>query len=189
MITLEKIKIFNSYGGDIDGLARNSRSNDHNLIEDKEWALIDNFFQDIELITKGLAAQTYVDQSLRKIKENCDNSSFNFLTQKITFYQDFQSVATILKEIKNKINQKTDTVWAGFDNADIFLVELNHDIERLELCDFETLNKIQVEFAPTCTYQELSMTNGWSVEYLKLAEEFDALFDKLTKKKTAHNTR
>ena len=45
MITVEKIKIFNSYGGDIDGLARNSRTNDHNLITDNEWALIDNFLK------------------------------------------------------------------------------------------------------------------------------------------------
>lgn len=188
MITLEKIKIFNGYGGNIDEFARNSRNNGYSIIEDKEWALIDNFFQDIELITKGLSPQIYTDQALKKMAENCDSSSFNFLTQKIPFYQDFQGVATILKEIKNKINQKTDTVWAGFDNADTFLTELNHDIGRIEFCDFETLNKVHVEFAPTCTYQELSLSNGWSTEYLILAERFDILFNKLSKKKTAFNS-
>src|SRR4051812_18575549 len=104
MITTEKIKIFNSYGGDIDGLTRNSRSNDHNLISDNEWSLIDNFFQDIELINKGLAAQTYIEQTLLKLKENCDSDSFETLTNKIECYKDFQKVAEILNQIKSLVN-------------------------------------------------------------------------------------
>lgn len=188
MITTEKIKIFNSYGGDIDGLARNSRSNDHNLITDNEWSLIDNFFQDIELINKGLAAQTSIYQTFIKLKANCDQNSFDLLTNKIIFYHDFKSVASILKQIENYIKTDTDTVWSRFDSSEQFLTELKQDIERIEFCDFSTLEKIRREFGPTSSYQEISISNGWSEEYLKLAETFDKLFEKLTEKKTAHNS-
>jgi len=183
MITIEKIKIFNSYGGDVDGFLRMKRDKESRLIEDNEWSLIGDFLQDMALINKKLAAQSYVDLVLKKMKENCDSNSFDLLTQKIRFYQDFQRVKEILKEIENKVTPDTDTVWAGFDNADVFLSELKDDIQRLAFCDFKALNKACVEFAPTSTYQELSMSNGWSKDYLKLAEEFDLLYDKITRSK------
>jgi hypothetical protein len=188
MITTEKVKIFNSYGGDIDGLARVGREYDKNLFDNDDWPLIDNLFQDIELINKGLAAQTYIDKTIAKLKENCDNDSYELFVSKIECYKAFQKVADILKQIKAFISQDTDTVWAGFDNADKFLEELNQDIEKIENCNFETLEKVHIEFLPTCTYQELSMSNGWSDKYLELSTEFDRIYEWMTERKTAHNS-
>jgi hypothetical protein len=188
MITTEKIKIFNSYGGDIDGLARNSRSNDHNLISDNEWSLIDNFFQDIELINKGLAAQTYIEQTLLRLKENCDSDSFEMLTDKIECYKDFQKVAEILNQIKSFVNTNSDTVWSRFDSTEQFLADLNQDIINIENCNFLTLDKVNSEFGPTSTYQEISISNGWGDNYIKLSDKFDKLYIKLTERKTAHNS-
>jgi len=34
-------------------------------------------------------------------------------------------------------------------------------------------------FAPTGTFQEHSISNGWSNEYLALAEKFDKIYDAL----------
>jgi hypothetical protein len=188
MITTEKIKIFNSYGGDIDGLARNSRSNDHNLISDNEWSLIDNFFQDIELINNGLAAQTYIEQTLLRLKENCDSDSFQMLTDKIECYKDFQKVAEILTQIKSFVNTNSDTVWSRFDSTEQFLADLNKDIINIESCNFLTLDKVNTEFGPTSTYQEISISNGWGDNYIKLSDKFDKLYIKLTERKTAHNS-
>lgn len=58
MITTEKIKIFNSYGGDSEGLARVGRDSEKKLFDHNDWSVIGNFYQDIELINKRLSAQT-----------------------------------------------------------------------------------------------------------------------------------
>ena len=188
MITIEKIKIFDNYGGDIDGLARVGRDYEKKLFDNNDWSLIDNFYQEIELINKRLAAQTYIEQTFANLKENCDHESFVWFIKRIDFYKDFQKVADILKRIKTFITNDTDTVWAGFDNADKFLDELNQNIEKIENCDFLTLEKVHIEFLPTCTYQELSMSNGWSDKYLELSTEFDKIYEQMTERKTAHNS-
>ncbi|NOW96556.1 hypothetical protein FHW89_003229 [Mucilaginibacter sp. SG564] len=36
-------------------------------------------------------------------------------------------------------------------------------------------------FAPTGTFQELSISNGWSHEYLNLAHQFDVYYEKFKK--------
>ena len=50
MLTIEKIKIYNKFGGDIDGLARVGKSTKKNLISDNDWSLINEFEQDVKLI-------------------------------------------------------------------------------------------------------------------------------------------
>ena len=144
---------------------------------------ISNKLQDIELISKRLSSQDYTDNIIRELKEICDTQSFAALTKKIKFYTDFQIVAEILQEIKNKINLDTDTIWAGFDTVDIFLKELSEDIENIKLCNFKTLDKVNIEFPVTSTYQELSMSNGWSDDYLILAEKFDTVYEEITNPK------
>ncbi|GEM58372.1 hypothetical protein B0A78_07070 [Flavobacterium columnare NBRC 100251 = ATCC 23463] len=186
MITKEKIKVFDSYNGDIDGPARVGSDYEKKLFGNNEWSLIDNFYQDIELINKRLAAQTYIEQTFVKLKENCDNESFEIFTGKIECYKDFQKVAEILKQIKTFVSEETDSIWAGFENPDKFLEEINQDIEKIVNCDYQTLEKVNIEFAPTCTYQELSMTNGWSDKYLELSTEFDKIYGQITERKTVH---
>lgn len=188
MITTEKIKIFDRYKGDIDGFARVGRNYEKKRIDNNDWYLIDSFYQDIELINKGLAAQTYIAKTFSKLKENCDHTGFNWFVNRIELYKDFQKVADILNQIKSFITKDTDTVWAGFENVNKFLEELNQDIEKIENCDLQTLEKVHVEFLPTCTYQELSMSNGWSDKYMILSTDFDKIYERITERKTAHKT-
>ena len=186
IITIDRLKLYNAYGGDIDGFSRtNSKKNKEVFGDDSDnaWATISSKLQDIELISKRLSSQDYTDNTLRELKEICDIQSFAALTSKIKFYTDFQIVAEILQEIKNKINLDTDTIWAGFDTVDIFLKELSEDIENIKLCNFKTLDKVNIEFAVTSTYQELSMSNGWSDDYLILAEKFDKVYEEITNPK------
>lgn len=188
MITREEIKVFDSYAGDIDGLARVGRDYERKLFDNNDWSRIDSFYQDIELINKGLTAESYLVGVIAKLKVNCDHESFNLLANKIECYKDFQKVAAITKQLKAFISKSTDTIWAGFDNADKFLDELNQDIEKIENCDYQTLEKVRIEFLPTCTYQELSMSNGWSDKYLELSTDFDKLYERITDRKTAHDS-
>ncbi len=120
-------------------------------------------------------------------EEDYNQESFIILTSKIEGYTDFQQVAHILKQIWSFISPDTDTVWAGFDDANEFLKELDQDIARIESCCYETLEKVHVEFMATGTYQELSISNGWSDNYIQLANTFDKLYTKLIESKTAIN--
>lgn len=187
MITLEKLQTFDKYGGDDDQLARRGKGNEKSQFDKNDWSIIDEIYQDIELINKSLVAQTYLEKTLKTIKENCDQATINIITGKIIYYNDFQKVADILKQIKEFIKSGLDTSWAGYENADQLLAELNKDIEQIEDCDFITLEKVRTEFLPTSTYQEISISNGWSDNYLKLSEDFDNVYENIKGIKTAHN--
>lgn len=184
MITIQKINLFNSYGGDVDGLTRVGHNADKNLFADNDdWSVLENLYHDIELINKNLASHTYIEQTILKLKQHCDPDSFTILTGKIECFNDFHKVAAILYRIRGLISQKTDTVLAGFDNTGKFLEELDHTIQSIELCDYQVLEKVNMAFSPTSTYQELSLSNGWSNTYIKLSAEFDKIYARLTKSK------
>jgi hypothetical protein len=100
MITIDKIKIFDSFRGDIDGLARAGRDSEKKLFDNNDWSLIDSFYQDIELINRRLAAPTFIDQTIAKLKDNCNDESFDWFISRIEHCNDFQKVAEILKQIR-----------------------------------------------------------------------------------------
>ncbi len=182
LITKDKLKIFSSYGGDLDGLSRINKSADIETFGkslDKVWGLISNKLQDLDLISRRLTSNDFTKQTLTELEEIADEESLQILTAKINFYSDFQKVRQILENIKSWTTNETDTVWAGYDNGEEFLIDLNQDIEKIKFCDFATLDKLEMEFAPASTYQEISLSNGWGDNFLKLAEDFDILHKKI----------
>ena len=187
MITTEKLRIFNKYGRDIDELARVGADYEKQLFDNNDWSIIYGLQQDIALINNGLAAQTFIDQTFIKLRENCDKDGFEILTNNIIYYKDFQKIAEILKHIKLLTNLDSDTVWSRFDSTEQFLADLNQDVKNIENCCFSTLDKVQSEFLPTSTYQEISISNGWGEKYIRLSNDFDKIELRLIKIKTAHN--
>ena len=73
MITKDKLKIYKRYNGDIDGWARSGSKQEKTSIDDSDWYMIDQFIQDLKLIKKGLAAETYATDVYKKLNDNCDN--------------------------------------------------------------------------------------------------------------------
>ena len=182
MLTIEKIKIYNKFGGDIDGLARVGKSAKQHLIKSNDWSLIDEFEQDLKLISDRLVSKEYREKTLKKLTEYCDSETKNYFMLKTPFYSDFKEVSDIISNIKSRISEETDTIWAGFDNVKTLIKELDSDQKQIELLDFDTLEKIMVEFLPTSTYQELAMSNGWGDEYLKIAQKFDTIHKRIKNK-------
>ncbi len=70
MITKKKIEIYQQFDGNIDGWARTQHSDEMN---DSDWALIDSLVQDIRLIKKGIASNTFITANDEKLKTICDN--------------------------------------------------------------------------------------------------------------------
>ncbi len=189
-LNIKQLKIYNSYRGDIDGICRNNRTAEITVFEDNlesTWAFISSKLQDIKLISTQLTSFDYTKNTLTELYERSDTETYEVLTGKIPFYNDFQKVKQILEIIKGWTTHKTDTIWGGYDNGKEFLVDLNADIEKIKFCDFETLNKLNIEFAPTSTYQEISLSNGWGNEFIKLAGQFDKLYEKIKRRERSGN--
>lgn len=183
-INTEKLKIYNSYSGDIDGFCRSNKTSERVVFGenlDNSWSFISSKLQDIELINKRLVSHDYAKNSLTELYETSDKEAFNWFTGKISFYADFQKVREILETIKNRTIIEADVVWSGYDNGKEFLDDLNTDIEKIKFCDFTTLDKLKMEFAPASTYQEISLSSGWNNDFLKLAELFDKLYEKINR--------
>ena len=69
MLTLQKLKIYRQFGGDIDGWARWS-DHDTSGMTDNDWSLIDELRQGLLLVASGRAApefQRSVEQRLLSV--------------------------------------------------------------------------------------------------------------------------
>ena len=80
------------------------------------------------------------------------------------------------------MNDTTDINWTSYESVTEIIEELNGYIKLLKANDYKVLEKIKYQFLPTCTFQELSVTNGWGKEFLELANRFDILYEKIATK-------
>ncbi len=84
MITAEKIKVYDTFGGLDDGLALTGSDYQKQLFENSDdWYFIMNFYQDILLINNKLASLDYIKKAMDTIKERCDNEAYYILASRI----------------------------------------------------------------------------------------------------------
>lgn len=91
-INIKKLKIYNSYNGDIDGFCRNNRPTEKAVFGDSldsSWTLISNKLQDIELISKRLTSYNYTKNTLTELFEKSDTETYKLFVNKIPFFNDF----------------------------------------------------------------------------------------------------
>ena len=86
----------------------------------------------------------------------------------------------ILRTVKTKIGVDSDCDWSYYESPLDAHREIDKYISELQNGDLSSLDEIKMHFAPTSAYQELSMQNNWSEEYLKLADKFDLIESKLS---------
>jgi hypothetical protein len=103
---------------------------------------------------------------------------FNFFKKPKLHPADQKELLQILEAIKSIITLETDLVWAYYESIEKLIQELDELIEEIKVGKLETLKRLAMHFAPTSGFQELSIENGWSEEYLKLADRFDRIYEK-----------
>jgi hypothetical protein len=59
VITLEKLKTYEAFGGDMDGWARLSKRQDPAGMTDADWHLIDELLLGLTAVVSGLASPSY----------------------------------------------------------------------------------------------------------------------------------
>ena len=73
MITIVNLKEYEEFRGDDDGFFRLKVDRGINLTSGKTWYLIRNLAQDIRLIQKNVAAESYAKEIEQRVKESCDS--------------------------------------------------------------------------------------------------------------------
>lgn len=81
--------------------------------------------------------------------------------------------------IKSKIASDTDLMWTHYNSIEELIAEIDFNSKLLEDNNEQGLEFFLMSFLPTGTFQEISMQNGWSEEYLKLASQFDTIYENL----------
>ncbi len=82
----------------------------------------------------------------------------------------------LLTELKKRISDDSDVAWTRFNTVQELRDHIDDFISRLQHGDKDVLNEINIDFAPTSTFQELSISNGWSDDFMKLADQFDRIY-------------
>jgi len=92
-------------------------------------------------------------------------------------------IIEILETIKKLILEpRTDISWSTFDNKDDLIIEIDAHIQKLKLKDFSKVRDLILLFAPTSDFQEISLSSGWSKDYLNISEKFDFAIRSLCEK-------
>ena len=81
--------VYEKYGGDVDGLSRLNSKSDIEIFEnqiDKIWAVINNAIQDIKFINEKLCSKEYSINTLKNLKEVCDDEVYEIFMAKINDY-------------------------------------------------------------------------------------------------------
>jgi len=73
VITVDKIKIYKRFNGDFDGWARIGSKEEKSLMNDEDWFLIEGFIQDINLVKRGVASDTFLNLINERLKKKCDS--------------------------------------------------------------------------------------------------------------------
>jgi hypothetical protein len=73
---------------------------------------------------------------------------------------------------------ENDFAWSSWQDSQAALAELDGHIYALRAAAVVDLMDLKVLFAATGDLCEVSMSSGWSDGYLRLAERFDAAFDR-----------
>ncbi len=98
-----------------------------------------------------------------------DNYDFNILKESKSQFGLLQ----LVWRIWGKIQMDSDVIRAGYNNYQIARSDIENLIVRIRQADSNIMDDLDLYFAPTGRFQELSLANGWEDEFLKLADEFD----------------
>lgn len=84
----------------------------------------------------------------------------------------------LLGEVRTLINSpNTNVIWSQFNSIEDVLNTLDTLNRRVELGDNKVISELKILFAPTGTFQEMSIDCGWGEKFIELANRFDEVID------------
>jgi hypothetical protein len=89
-------------------------------------------------------------------------------------------IIKILENLKRIIETKeTNMIYSIFDSKEELILELDTHIQKLEDKDFSKISDLILLFAPTSDLQEISISSGWSRQFLEISGRFDRVMKEL----------
>ena len=85
----------------------------------------------------------------------------------------------ILLAIKKKIVDTSDMAWTSYETAGELRDDIDKIIKELKEGNKKTIDEAYSHFLVTSTFQEHAIQNGWTDEYMRLAERFDKIYEEL----------
>lgn len=73
MITEKKLALYRKYKGNADMFQMAALPWQRNKIQQEDWTLISQLIQDLKLVNNGLAAESYKEAVLDRMKANCED--------------------------------------------------------------------------------------------------------------------
>lgn len=96
-------------------------------------------------------------------------------------------IIKVIRTARLKITDDTELVWSGYDSVAELQAEIDNDLKELMDGNLNKLDTFKTHFLPTSTFQEISLSNGWSEECIELALDFDKYYE-LIKNNVALNS-
>lgn len=90
-----------------------------------------------------------------------------------------QELIGILEEIRSYATDDSEMIFTFFETPLELRQEITECIIGIKAKDKKVLDLLNMHFIVAGNFQEHSMQNGWSKRYLKLAERFDSIYEKL----------
>jgi len=90
-----------------------------------------------------------------------------------------ENLIYIIKQVKEKFTDSSDMLWTSYETAKEVRDELDVYMEQLSKGNKICLENLNMHFLPTSTFQEHSLQNDWTKEYMKLSERFDSIYAEL----------
>ena len=85
-----------------------------------------------------------------------------------------KKLISVIRETRTYLAREgNDYSWSSWNDQEDALAEIDSILAQLEN---GSVPNIEVLFAPTGPIQEVSMSSGWSREFLQLAERFDEAY-------------
>jgi len=85
-----------------------------------------------------------------------------------------EELISVIKETRSYLaREENDYSWSPCRDRDHALSELDSILAQLEN---GSIPDIEILFAPTGPIQEVSLSSGWSRQYIQLAERFDETY-------------
>lgn len=91
--------------------------------------------------------------------------------------EDQKKLLQIIETIKSTLTLETSIIRSDFESVEKLDEKLDELSEAVKEGKSELLEELTLHFAPTSSFQELSLENGWAEEYLKLADQFDQIYN------------
>ena len=96
---------------------------------------------------------------------------------------EIKEIIRLLKIIKKYVSIKDcDVTMSTFNTSEEVIKNIDTHITKLSESDISKINELIVLFLPTSDFQEISISNGWSKEYLVISKEFDSLVQLVKKR-------